>query len=411
MRIVSVTMIAPYRRACPDGERESLSMLTVLLLVAGLQPAQTPTPPVPAPERWPLMQLLQGTGPGLLLDDNRLRLYGWTDTSFTASSVAPVQLPMGFNYKSNDLLVQQAWVRFELPVDTSAKTPTFGFRTDNYFGTDYRFTNARGLFSGQLTADNGMPNLYGYEPMQFNCEAYFPDICRGLDVKLGRFYTQIGADSVEAISAPLASRTYNLIYDPYTHTGILSTLKLDSAWTVQSALALGCDVFIDPADTPTYAGSVKWAPPSGRDSVLFSVILCSGRFDQKRNFNNPEVFNLVATHKVNDRLNYILDALFAFQTNVPDMGTVTWFTISQYLIWTLTPRLSATTRLEFFDDPQGQRTGFAGLYTALTTGLTYKPRPWLILRPEVRYDYNDETRPFEGHHGVLTCAMDVVVRW
>jgi hypothetical protein len=386
-------------------------MLSVLLLVAALQSGQTPTPAPTPPERWPLMEALQGTYPGYLLDENRLRLYGWTDMSFTASSDTHDQLPMGFNYKANEFLIQQSWVRFELPVDTSTTTPTYGFRIDQYVGTDYRFTIARGLFSGQLTANHGMPNLYGYEPIQFYAEAYIPDVCRGLDVKLGRFYTMIGADSVEPISAPLPSRTYNLIYDPYTHTGIITTLKLDNTWTVQNALALGCDVFIDPSDNPTYAGTVKWAPPTGRDSVLLSVILCEGRFNQKRNFNNPEIFNLVYTHKLSSIMNYTLDALFGFQTNVPDLGTVTWFTITQYLTWTLTPRLSATARLEFFDDPQGQRTGFTGLYTALTTGLTFKPRRWLYLRPEIRYDYNDESRPFEGHHGVFTADMDVVVRW
>ncbi len=56
-------------------------------------------------------------------------------------------------------------------------------------------------------------------------------------------------------------------------------------------------------------------------------------------------------------------------------------------------RGGANERLEFFDDVQGQRTGFAGLYTAGTAGLTYKPRPWLWLRPEVRVDYNGESRP------------------
>jgi hypothetical protein len=180
---------------------------------------------------------------------------------------------------------------------------------------------------------------------------------------------------------------------------------------VQNALALGCDIFIDPSDDFTYAGTVKWAPPSGNNSVLFSVILCDGRFNQKRQFNNPEVFNVVATHKFDDRLSYTFDGLFAFQTNVPDIGTVTWFTITQYLTATLTSRVNAIARLEFFDDPQGQRTGFPGLYTALTTGLNFKPRPWLIVRPEVRYDYNSDSRPFAGHHGVLTATMDVVLRW
>ena len=85
--------------------------------------------------------------------------------------------------------------------------------------------------------------------------------------------------------------------------------------------------------------------------------------------------------------------------------------MDHYLTQTFTPRLSATTRLELFHDFQGQRTGFCGLYTAGTLGIAYKPRPWLIFRPEVRYDYNDESRPFNGQHDLATAAMDMIVQW
>ena len=63
-------------------------------------------------------------------------------------------------------------------------------------------------------------------------------------------------------------------------------------------------MFIDPADEPTCIGSVKWAPPDGRDSVLLSVIVGPGRFNAGRNFNNPEIFDLVYTHKFSARLTY-----------------------------------------------------------------------------------------------------------
>ena len=75
------------------------------------------------------------------------------------------------------------------------------------------------------------------------------------------------------------------------------------------------------------------------------------------------------------------------------------------------PQLSVTARLEFFDDVEGNRTGFKGLYTALTGGLNFKPRPGIVFRPELRYDYNDETRPFEGKHGVGTATADLIFRW
>src|SRR5262249_56307939 len=107
---------------------------------------------------------------------NRLQLSGWTEAAFTASTAANNQLPMGFNYRANEFQLQQNWLRFERPVLTSGTTtPTFGFRNDWILpGIDYRFTASRGLFSGQLTASGGQPNLYGIAPIQFYAEGDFP---------------------------------------------------------------------------------------------------------------------------------------------------------------------------------------------------------------------------------------------
>ena len=85
--------------------------------------------------------------------------------------------------------------------------------------------------------------------------------------------------------------------------------------------------------------------------------------------------------------------------------------MAQYLNATLTPRLSAVGRVELFDDSQGQRTGFEGLYVEAAAALVFKPRPWLIVRPEVRYDYNEQSRPFQNHHGLATATLDTIVRW
>lgn len=371
-------------------------------------PAATPIPP----DRRFLMQALDGTAAGRLLDERKVQVYGWSEMSFTASTDSFDQLPMGFNYRANEFLLQQNWLRIERAVDTNAATPTFGFRSDTFLpGSDYRFTIARGLFDGQLTANDGEPNTYGIDPVQFYAEGYFPQIANGLDVKLGRFFAQYGYESIDTTLNALTSRSYLFVDDPFTHTGLLTTLKLTETWSFQNGLVTGSDVFIDPAATPTYIGSIKWAPPNGRDSVLASVIVGSGRFNQAENFNNPQIFDLVYTHRFNDRYSYVLNALFGYQTNVPDIGTATWFTFVNYLTYQFTPRLSGTTRLDLFNDADGQRTGFAGLYTTLTAGLLFKPTRSVIFRPEVRYDHNTESRPFEGNHGVFTAVADVILLW
>jgi hypothetical protein len=359
------------------------------------------------------MRSVQGSWLGVLLDDNRMSVSGWTEVSFTASSSARRdQLPMGFNFRANDFLLQNNWLRFERTVDPTASTPTWGFRSDTILpGSDYRFTVARGLLSGQLTADHGGPNLYGIDPVQFYGELYLPQVGRGLDVKLGRHFCQYGAENIDTTQNYFVSRSYAFIYDPFTHTGLLTTLKLDDAWSVQNGLVTGADMFIDRGANPTYIGSVKWAPPSGRDSVLFAVIVGKGRYDVADAFNNPEVFDLVYTHKFSDRLSYTLDALYSFQTGFPDRGFVNDWAAVQYLSYRFAPTLNGAVRLEFFGDPQGWKTGFEGVYTALTTGVQYRPVNDVVIRPEVRFDYNGDGRPFGGKHGLFTAAMDVIVRW
>ncbi len=376
-------------------------------------PAPPPAPPAVPAERWFLMRELQGTGPGALLDDRRLRVYGWTDLTFTASSADDSNLPLGFNWRANQFVMQQNWLRIEEPIVKSGTTePTFGFRSDWILpGADYRFTLARGVFNDQFTANHGEPALYGIDPIQFYAEANFPTLARGLDLKVGRMFCQYGVESNDAISNALESHAYTFIYDPFTQTGIMGTLQLTDAWSVQAGLILGADIFIDPADEPTAMGSIKWAPPGGRSSFLVSFIANRGKFDVEHNFNNPNILDFVYTRQLNARLAWNYESLVGYQTNVPETGTARWFSSINYLTYTFTPRLSGTSRLEFFDDAQGQRTGFSGLYTSLTLGLTFKPWPGLLIRPEVRYDDNEHSRPFEDKHGLFTATGDLIVRW
>src|SRR5438034_28711 len=83
-----------------------------------------------------------------------------------------------------------------------------------------------------LAADGGQPRRYGIDPVQFYGELYLPQVGRGLDVKLGRHFCQFGVESIDPTQNALASHAYNFIYNPFTHTGLLTTLKLDDAWSV-----------------------------------------------------------------------------------------------------------------------------------------------------------------------------------
>jgi hypothetical protein len=157
-------------------------------------------------------------------------------------------------------------------------------------------------------------------------------------------------------------------------------------------------------------GGFVWSPDGGDTSVDFTTILGSGRFDVRENFHNPQIFDVVLTRRLTERSAWKLEALYGFTHNVPGVGFANWYGIVNYLIHDWTDRLATTGRIEFFDDCQGYLTGTSGLYTAVTAGLAYKPKPWLWLRPEVRLDHNSN-RPFEGKPTLFTADLDVLVRW
>lgn len=388
-------------------------MVSVLLVSMALGVGQADATADPPPARWALMRELQGTYPGWLLDGNRLQVLGWTNASFTAGSASQSNLPVGFDYLANEFLLKQNWLRLDRPVVTDGTAdPSMGFRIDAILpGTDYRFTAARGLFSGQLTANDGGPYTYGIDPVQFYAEAYLPRVGAGLGLKLGRMFCPFGIESIEAVSNALATHSYTFIYSPFTQSGLLATQQLTATWSIQLGAVLGPDVFVDPAASPYAVVNVKYAPPGGRDSVVIAGMLGSGRYDLVEQFNNPNIVDLVYTRTINPMVDYTLEALFGYQTNVPDIGTATWWGVVNYLTGKLTPELKGTTRLESFDDIDGNRTGFAGLYLAVTAGLRYEPWPGLIIRPELRFDYNSESRPFEDKHGLATATTDVILRW
>jgi hypothetical protein len=427
------------------------------------------------PTRYILMEELQGTWPGALLDGTRTYITGWSEFSYTFGTVGHDNLPESFNYRANEPVMQQTWIRIARPVvngtttngtsyawPSAPTTPTFGFESDWIIGTDYRFTlPQKGILTYQLTdrktfnvvpppgSEADIPNIYGVDPVQFYGEAYFPTIGRGLDVKVGRFYTPYGVESLEAVSTPLVSHDYLFSNgSPFTHTGILATLTLTDVWTVQGGLVLGSDLFIHKADRPTGIFTIQWTQPHGtqnatpqpfaRNIVKFTAIQGPGRFDDDDTVQHINIVDLVWTHQFNAVLLSYLEMLYGYDYNVRNQslsdgstvspGFINWGGAAGYLQYKLSPRLTGTARLEFFDDPQGVRTATAedpfldrtkGLYGAITAGAVWQVRKGLYIEPELRYDYNFDSAPFgssidhplSGHNGLFTAAGAMIVRW
>jgi hypothetical protein len=359
------------------------------------------------------MRATQGTWLGNLLEDNRITVFGWTNVAQGPSTASGSNLPVTFNDRAGEFLLQQNFLHVERTIDTSKREYQFGFVSETILpGSDYRFTLPRGLFNRQLTANDGRPNLIGIDPYQFYTQAFLPDFGpRGTKVIAGRFQTIVGYELVQAPDTPFLSKAYLFQYNPFTHTGALATSQLTDAWSVSYGAATGIDTFIDPANRFTFLGQVKWAPPAGRASVALNTVLTRPEFDAPENFAFFNMYDVVFTYKISDRLGYVANAAYSHIDDVPGTGFTDWYGVAQYLTYQVSPTVSTTARVELFNDTTGFRTGFEGLYTAVTAGVTWKPFPALIARPFVRFDHNNQTRPFDGSPNLLTAGLDLIVRW
>lgn len=400
----------------------------------------TPTvagPPAVLPERWWLMRELQGTWLGAMLDDNRLYLNGWIEQAYTASTDRVSNFPVIFNDRANEYLLQQAWVRIGRKLVTTGTTEiNWGFQIDTINGSDYRWTLDRGLFNSQLVNSTGAQNLYGVDPVQHYLSLYVPTLFSGTEFRFGRFYAPFNYDSIEGVTTPLLSRAYAFENSPFTMCGLGAYITFNSAWTGVFLLVNGNDVYFgDPSEELRFAGNVKWTEPGGGNIVQLGTSFGRGKFNpafptppqqstvalgtEPFGRNNINIFDLLYTHAFSKAFSYNLEIMYGYQYGVPQAalpiadpsGFTDWLSVLHYFFYDVNSRLRLIGRWEDFDDFNGQRTGSAGLYNAVTGGLLFRLNPSMWLRPEVRYDYNFESTPFDGKHGLLTAAIDTIVRW
>jgi hypothetical protein len=91
----------------------------------------------------------------------------------------------------------------------------------------------------------------------------------------------------------------------------------------------------------------------------------------------------------------------------------TWYGFVNAFVYQFSDTLSGVWRSEVFWDTNGARTGqlVGDRYYEMTVGARYKPRDWLLIRPEARYDwsqfhpaYSNDTRKSQ-----FTLGIDVIV--
>jgi hypothetical protein len=105
---------------------------------------------------------------------------------------------------SNRVELGQAVVYVErLPDSVQREHVDWGFHLTGFFGTDYRSTTNKGYFSRQLLDHD---RQYGFDPVLEYADVYFPNVAKGMNVRMGRFI------SIQLHLQPLATVCRGSVY-------------------------------------------------------------------------------------------------------------------------------------------------------------------------------------------------------
>ncbi|MGP0092975.1 MAG: outer membrane beta-barrel protein [Xanthobacteraceae bacterium] len=298
----------------------------------------------------PLMVSLAKTDVGAFLNDHNLQVYGWINGGFNISTNTPGRFggnaPAAYMFTPDTLTLDQAVLYFERVPDTVQKDHIdWGFRVSGIYGTNYRYTEAYGLWSYQFEG-HGLTNGFD-SPMMYG-ELFFPGPFEGLLVRIGRY---ISIPDIEAQLAPnnyMYSHSLTYDWDNYTNTGIQTSLAVTKNWLVQLGVNIGTEAMpwhwgqttpnlmpnnplyqgasylVDPGSMPSFTGCLRYTTDKGWDTAYFCV---DGINTGVQGFNNLQWIGGTYYHKFNDQWH---DSFEAYTLSENDV-----LNINNPLIWTL----------------------------------------------------------------------------
>jgi hypothetical protein len=382
---------------------------------------------------FPLMESLYKGPNGQAWKDSRLKIYGWADPSYNASTSRNSNVPVAYNIVPNQLELSQVILIFERCLDT-VQTDHFdwGGRFTSLYGIDYRYTTAKGYFSNQLLKHN---HLYGYDPLQMQLDLYFPHIGDGTVLRIGRYISPLDIEAQLSPDNFLYSHSLMYAYDPYTFTGVQFTTRIDDQWQIIYGVHAGNDMAPwTKSSQPNGEILVKWVSKSNKDSV-FGGLDSIGKGYYSNGHDDLQVFGFTWSHKFNDKFTTMTEQYYIWQRNALLGGTVTNGTpqpyfestgpgakipglsnsygIVNYTSYVLNDKALVVFRSDCLADFQGERTGIPGAYFEHTLGYVRHLTSWAILRPEVRFDYTSGQKGYDNgtKRDQFTFACDLIVRY
>ena len=387
---------------------------TILISIAS---AGEPTPP-PTPEP-------------------RFKISGWVESGVTFNPDSPLSnqnFGRLFDDRANEPLLNQVVINFERALVPQPGQFDWGFKLQFMYGSDARFIHSLGLFD-RTTHEILQPDV-----VEAYLNLHFPVITEGgLDLKLGKFVTLEGAETIDPRATFFYSHTYIFNFGiPFNHTGALATFHATKLLDLYAGITRGVNASVDDNnDSPAFHGGIGLNLLEGKLTALASTHI--GPETPSDNRHNRYLNDITITAKPTKNFIAITDLNYIYD----EAADATGYGVAQYFIYTINDVFSIGMRGEIWRDADafyvasfaenddaldGLRGGLVTLdprtvgggkttYGAVTLGVNIKPpvpKPTagLVIRPELRFDRAlNGTRPFNdsSDRNQFTASIDVII--
>jgi hypothetical protein len=369
--------------------------------------------------------------------ERRFKISAWIDSGITVNISSPddrQNFGRFFDDRSNEPVVNQIAINLERTLSPQPGELDWGFKLQMLFGTDARYIHSLGLM------DNTMPtSLYQPDLTEAYLNLHFPVVTEGgLDVKLGKFVTPVGFETIDPRSSPFYSHTYIFnVGVPFNHTGALLTLHTSSQLDLLAGVTRGVNMSLDDNNH-----SVSFLAGFGVNlnggKLTLNGTTSIGPETPGNNRDLRYLNDIYLIWKMTDKWTSITEVNLARD----DAADANGYGGAQYLIYAISDKVAAKIRGEVWRDDKGfyvasfadphdpiraldgkpvidPRTVGGGrtTYGALTVGLDIKPsmpKPLqgLTFRPELRVDHSfSDTHPFNDSQDrtMFTAGFDALL--
>lgn len=367
---------------------------------------------------------------------------GWLDQGFTWNPDNPADRfngPVNQNDRANEYQLNQFYLIAERPADTESDSLSLGFQADLVYGTDAFYFLALGL-DDKFVSDSAS-RFYKLAIPQLYAEIYTP-IGRGITFQIGKWYALVGYETGLATQDFFYSKPIGFNITAYAHTGILAAFDLTDQLSTSHGIHRGSDVWEDNNNNLGYTAALTLTSLDKATVTTFALNLGPEQ-DERADWHdidgvpgpdapgenlNRVTYSLTLQRHLTDKLLYVLNHDYFFQEGSSTYGIENKeaYGVAQYLTYEHSNKLAAGMRLEVYRDDDGfvgsgLRSGNAaapGVYTNLTLGLNYRLHQCLMLRPEIRWDWQDRddataTPAFDSGASAdqFLMSIDAVVRF